>query len=407
MATIEDAFALAEQYAVDATLQARRPYRAMVREFAHGWCVWTEPERFDGPPAPIGSGAATVLDRETGLLAFYPAWSTEQIMESYRPRSATHRNWPPMPRRADVTHLLPGPARIAMALTKDNVTIQVASARGDAEPVHHPLVSRWLAAQPAGELVRGAHRHADMVLLSEVFRRAERAGLTETAQVWDWLFDPRPVSYFLTTHVPRGHSLHQLCCMTCQDAWRFFGSKVHPWKPVSPKEGPLVRAPEPGRFPPQVEDILVRAGWDGHPADPAARAPGWVQRIEEYIGGPLDAAATEAAVGVLSRYIHLRVDTVGPGLQCRRHWFAIGCADVSLVPRMQACGGRLGEPVFPIGEVRDCLGDIVVTASGRIFLIDQAGDWYLGADIDEALVTLIEGRMPRRLREDGSLGDPA
>lgn len=404
MATIEDAFALAERYAADATIRAGKPYQGLVEEFAHGWCVWAAPlQRGDGPPPP-GAGAATVLDRETGKLAFFPAWSNEKIMERYEPRSATHHSWPPVARRADVLALLPGPARIAMALTKDNVTIAAASARGDAEPVHHPLVSGWLAAQPAGELVRGALRHADLILLSEVFRHAERAGLTETAQVWDWLFDARPVSYRLTTRTPRGHTLHQACCPTCQDAWRFFGSSLHPWEAPRPIEGPLVPPPEPGRFPPHVADVLVRAGWNGRAAPPEVWVPRFIGFIIDDIGGPLDAAATGAAAAVLARADVFAVATTGAGAQCRRNWFSIGTTETGLVPMMEAFGRRLGVPVFPIGQDYECGGGaVVVAADGRIFLIDQAGDWHLGDSVDEALMVLVEGRLPRRLREDGSL----
>lgn len=406
MATIEDAFALAERYAADATIQAGRAYRGLVEEFAHGWCVWAAPEVRDDAPPELGSGATTVLDRETGLLAFYPAWSNEQIMARYEPRSATYRSWPPVPRRADLRELLPGPARIAMALTMDNVTIAAASARGDAEPVHHPLVSGWLAAQPAGQVVRGAHRHADLILLSEVFRHAERAGLTEARQVWDWLFDPRPMSYVLTTRTPRGHTLHQACCPTCQDAWRFFGSRLPAWAWLTPREGPLVPPPEPGRFPPHVEDVIVRAGWDGKAAPPAVRVPRTLGYLIEDLGGPLDAAATEAAAAVIARAGVLVVADTGPGARCRRNAFFIGITDKGLVPMMEAFGRRLGVPVFPVGQAHDCGGGtIAVAADGRLFLIDQAGDWYLGDDIDEALVLLVEGRMPARLREDGSLQD--
>jgi SUKH-3 immunity protein len=37
---------------------------------------------------------------------------------------------------------------------------------------------------------------------------------------------------------------------------------------------------------------------------------------------------------------------------------------------------------------------------GRVFLLDQAGEWFLGPSLDQALVTLYQGREQPRLRDD-------
>jgi hypothetical protein len=61
----------------------------------------------------------------------------------------------------------------------------------------------------------------------------------------------------------------------------------------------------------------------------------------------------------------------------------------------------LGAPLFPLGTER---GDsiIAVDEHGRIFALDQAGEWFLGPDIDAALTTLLLGRAPARVRDDGT-----
>ncbi len=61
----------------------------------------------------------------------------------------------------------------------------------------------------------------------------------------------------------------------------------------------------------------------------------------------------------------------------------------------------IGARLFPIGTENQH-SIIAVDEQGRIFALDQAGEWFLGADIDEALTTLLLGRAPARVRDDGT-----
>jgi hypothetical protein len=63
-------------------------------------------------------------------------------------------------------------------------------------------------------------------------------------------------------------------------------------------------------------------------------------------------------------------------------------------------GATLGVQAFPVGEENTMEGFIVADELGRVFLLDQAGEWFLGPDIDQALVTLYYGREQPRLRDD-------
>ena len=64
-------------------------------------------------------------------------------------------------------------------------------------------------------------------------------------------------------------------------------------------------------------------------------------------------------------------------------------------------GAALGVRLFPIGSERqDSI--LAVDEQGRIFALDQAGEWFLGDDIDAALTTLLLGRSPARVRDDGT-----
>ncbi|MEE3919750.1 SUKH-3 domain-containing protein [Micromonospora sp. BRA006-A] len=61
----------------------------------------------------------------------------------------------------------------------------------------------------------------------------------------------------------------------------------------------------------------------------------------------------------------------------------------------------LGARLFPLGSERQ-ESILAVDEHGRIFALDQAGEWFLGADIDAALTTLLLGRAPARVRDDGT-----
>lgn len=401
MATIDDALRLAERFAVEATLREGRPHRGLVEEFEHGWCVWTVPPETDTQPPPLGSGATVVLDRHSGLLAYHPAWSTEQVMARYRPGSATHLAAPPRPSRAEAALVQPGPARIAMALTRQNVAVRAESVRAGAEPVHHRLVADWLAAQPAGRLVRGAARHAELVLLSRLFTDWERAGAGDPAGMWAALAEGRPSSYPTMSDLPLGLGPDLPCCPSCHLAWQALGGDLLAvgWtelrEPVA--DG---AAPDPGRFPARVAAVLTEGGWTGGGLDPA-QVDRLLAEARDVHGAWHDDAAAAAARDVFTRYPQLSTLATTEGVDCLAQPFALALpGEFCPVPELAAFEQRLGVPVCPIG-VETAFNILVVDARGRFFVLDQGGDWYLGEHVDEALVNLATGRAPGRLRDDG------
>jgi hypothetical protein len=65
--------------------------------------------------------------------------------------------------------------------------------------------------------------------------------------------------------------------------------------------------------------------------------------------------------------------------------------------------GVVGHPVFPIGV--EARGDtwLVADSAGRVYALDQGGEWFVGDDIDEALTGLLTGDGPaERLHDDGT-----
>ena len=45
---------------------------------------------------------------------------------------------------------------------------------------------------------------------------------------------------------------------------------------------------------------------------------------------------------------------------------------------------------------------LAVDEQGRVFALDQAGEWFLGETLDEALVNLTIGGPAARVRDDGT-----
>lgn len=60
-------------------------------------------------------------------------------------------------------------------------------------------------------------------------------------------------------------------------------------------------------------------------------------------------------------------------------------------------GRALETEVSPLGEEGEGQAVLAIDSEGRVYSIDHTGDWYLGADIDQALATLVTGAQPSRL----------
>ncbi len=157
------------------------------------------------------------------------------------------------------------------------------------------------------------------------------------------------------------------------------------------------------RFPPQVAEILAAAGWSPGWRD-EERAREWALRIAA------DAAAdgrqhvmTTAAMQAYAEFGGLRLHPQGEGEQ-------VAPSDVHLDPfrvrhsvaTLAELASVTGAPLSPLGEEGDGTGILAVDEQGRVFVLDHTGDWFLGASVEEALGTLLLGRQPSRVREDGT-----
>lgn len=352
MPTIEDARRRAEYLATAATLRTGNLWRGFVEEFPQGWAVWAAPPAGQRPQ--LGA-TKTVLDRQTGEFSLWPCWPTDILAAEYAAASEGIVNSVPDNGRPSVFPLLDRTARIE---APDGRVWWRESFLGDDPPGLHPSLAEWLDSRQS--LVRGVQRHAEMLVLSRVLHDGSADVLPESAYV----AERRP-------------------CDTCLQAMVHF-RLLDPAAAPSPQAG-LLRKDLP-------------AFLDGRAFDPKR----WAQVAFDLLAPAIP--AVEAARAALECYPAVLSTRRGPGRDCWVRPFRLGVTR-DLLRHSAALTGfadLMRAVVFPIGAEEHDDGVIVADGHGRVFVLDQAGAWFCGADIDAALTTLTEGRSPVRVRADGS-----
>lgn len=166
-----------------------------------------------------------------------------------------------------------------------------------------------------------------------------------------------------------------------------------------------MNANEADRFHPAVHAALVSAGWHPgrrSPRDTLAAIHAEVRQRRGLFGATL--TSNPAADAILEEFGGLVVaaEPAGTSSLAPRP-FALDPTLARYAPRTLTDLGRvLGTAVYPIGVEGLDDGILAVNALGQVFAVDAVGDWYLGGSIEEALATLVTGRVPVRVGDDGS-----
>ncbi|WP_329020102.1 SUKH-3 domain-containing protein [Streptomyces sp. NBC_00690] len=152
------------------------------------------------------------------------------------------------------------------------------------------------------------------------------------------------------------------------------------------------------RFPVAVDAALRESGWQ----------PGrWDIKIAEQWADSLRAYASPAghqhkvfpaAVEAWAEFGGLCITAAGPGRQTTPLAVRIDpLAGLHLARTLSDLGRALETEISPLGAEGDDQAVLAIDSSGRVYSVDHTGDWYLGADIDQALSTLLLGLQPQRL----------
>jgi len=385
------------------------PCTPLIEEFDLGYLI-TSTVSTDARALP-GDLPTTVIDRETGEVSTWPRLPFPAVAQMFRQRRLPE---PHAPRTVDpasqllreITRL-PTPGGVAH-LTLDGRVHVAHGAKGDVELHHHPLVRSYLDELPPGHLVRGGERHAEMIVVSDVLhehdhRRASDGRPPLTLKETRTILGSARAEFFRVRESgdPVGGPA-ELPCDSCINFLVHFN--VLPWSDLAhcedwlPPPQSLIR---PGRFPDGVAEALVDAGWKDSMFNEAL-ALGAIAETREIAGRRHEHQVFAAAVQALTSFPAVLSRRRGPGQEVWISRFTTNpLRGAHSADTLADFGGVLGVRLFPLGTERQ-ESIIAVDEHGRIFALDQAGEWFLGPDIDAALTTLLLGRAPARVRDDGT-----
>ncbi|MDG4759933.1 SUKH-3 domain-containing protein [Micromonospora sp. WMMD710] len=381
----------------------------MVDEFDLGYVI-TSIVPTEARTVP-GDLPTTVIDKQTGKVTTWPRVPSDVVADMYRRSQPTG---PTAARTVDQSSLLVREiSRVATPSTTAHLTIDgriwtAHGTKGDVPLNHHPLVRTYLDRLPPGELVRGGAGHAELIVVSDVLHeydhlraaegiapmgRAEAAALLDGARFE--IFRVREPGD------PAGGAADRPCdsCVNflvranvLPESARAY---TETWLP------PTAPDPDPGRFPREVADALVAAGWRPHIGDQIMAAAA-VRDVTAVAGRSHRHTVFPAAIEALTAFPSLVGARRGPGEQVWISRFDIRPHTIAhTADTLADFGAVLGVRLFPIGtEQQDSI--LAVDERGRVFALDQAGEWFLGDTIDAALTTLLLGRAPARVRDDGT-----
>jgi hypothetical protein len=249
------------------------------------------------------------------------------------------------------------------------------SSRTGAPPALHPVVAARLAAVPARARVRGVERHPELAALGAAVTAADavraRAGAPPITAAD--LGGPGLRTLVVRTRLrdPGDPLAGRSAADPCATCARVLGVPYRADR-VTPagRLAAYARLHSPPRGP--AADVVARVAAAGHAVFPAA-----VRAIERHLGAAWDIDAAGLAVRT-TRFV------IDP---------PAAAESAATLARVAA---RVGAPLFPAG-VAGTDGLLAVARDGRVFLVDESGEWLLGGGMRAALGTLAWGRAGRRV----------
>ena len=384
----------------------------MVEEFDLGFVVWTRQSATFRSRA--ADGATTVIDRETGRLSHWPRVPTPAVADMYRERRAQIVD---PPKTADPEVELRRNARrrvapaVAAHITFDGRLFIAKGAKGDQELHHHPLVAQWQSQVEPGHLVRGAERHAELLVLSDVLHEVDRVRAQQGIRPVT-LDEARALiggSRFESFHIreagdPMGGQPADPC-ESCTAAlatmtlipWSHMADTIE-WHPQPRPD------PQPGRFPPEVTWALAEGGWL-----PMERR--MAEAVTEIaLEDPVNVAGQErrhevfpAAYEAFCSFNLVSSGRKGPGVYQRIRLFDINpMATVYTADVLAEFGSLIGARLFPLGAENYGETLLAIDERGWVFALDQGGEWFIADTVDGALISLLTGGWTPRVRDDGT-----
>ncbi|MGW7353059.1 SUKH-3 domain-containing protein [Streptomyces sp. Z26] len=156
--------------------------------------------------------------------------------------------------------------------------------------------------------------------------------------------------------------------------------------------------PPATRFSVAVDAALRAAGWRPGRWD-MRQAEEWADELRGYASsGGHQHALFPAAVEAWAEFGSLDIAPTGPGLELAPSALRIDpLRGLHAARTLSDLGRALETEIAPLGAEAGDSALLAIDTEGRVYGLDHTGDWYLGADIDAALATLVGGVRPVRL----------
>ena len=372
----------------------------LLEEYDFGYVGWVKPPA-DGRPEP-GSGVRSVIDRDSGDVIPWGSIPAPMVAENYRagrPPFAVPTVDPVMRIREQARPGLTMNTAASITLSFDRRMRTAYGARGDHELNHHPVVREFLAAQPPGHTSRGADRHADLILISDVLHAHDAvSGAPTTLAAARRLF--RGVVRFTTVRIRRpeaGSGGRAWQCHTCLAAWVHIGLyEAAILESFRPRHEPVVICLPREDLPPELLALGPDYLDDAEPGQPVSK---WDEHWLRVNDRPLIRAKLE----MMRQYGRVSTSGSVPGQVHRVEGVHVRPNAPATHDELAAeFGRRLGVRAYGIGFENGGEAVYVGDGHGRVFALDQGGEWYLGGSLDEALVTVLYGRHQPKVRADGT-----
>ncbi len=399
MITRGDAARLVQSWADEAARSDGGEWTALLEEFEHGYLAWIKPP--EGAGTGLGESPRRVIDRETGEITTWGSVPDELVADRYRQhRRRFPAGAPTVDPVATIRTLAArsvAPTTAAHLMLEHDRRLRIAyGAKGDQELNHHPVVREWLDALPPGHLGRGAERHAEMIVISDVLHSYDVAtGEPTTLEQARRLF--RRMVQFDRIRVRRGQvrPVTSLSCYSCMQALVHVGMFLPEVLEYRQVREMAIRALDRPDFPEALR-VLV----------PLTFSTEYVsQRTGEVIRDdvpPRLVTAPPAVQEIARKFNNATHDGSRPGEVHRVDQLWIRPSMRPLQELADDFGRLMSVTAVSIGTENDSDGLVVADERGRVFIVDQAGEWFIGADIDEAMVALFYGQEQRRIRDDGT-----
>ncbi|MDT0269585.1 SUKH-3 domain-containing protein [Streptomyces sp. DSM 44915] len=304
---------------------------------------------------------------------------------------------PTLLRRRD--SILPTTAA-ALSLPSRAQPLTGTASRTTAPPEPHPVVGEILGGLGTAQRERCLGRCPEPALLSRWLTECGAGDLDEARRVLDG-------AGITSRHIreegdPR-HGAHAPHCRSCAVLLARLGvPSLAPAVPV------LAAGGEPGGDP--HGGPAAGAPWSVGTVDQALAAAGWrpgrehtvcAERWADALTGHQSAhphVLFPAAFETWAELGEITLRPTGPGVAIAPSPVLVNpLAGLHWARVLGSLGDALGTQLAPLGEELGGAGLVAVDREARLYVLDHAGDWFLGQDVITGLAALLTGTAPHRL----------